>query len=93
MLVLSGEDREPGIKLGHDATQTPHVDGHMVVHAQNDFRRSIKPALYVGVDLLVLEAATTKVNDLDGALGRMPEENVFGLQVTVNNTMMPHQRE
>lgn len=38
--ILAWEDGVSGVELGEDATQAPHIDGHMVVHAKNDFRRS-----------------------------------------------------
>ena len=38
LLILTREDREASVELCHDAAETPHVDGHMIVHAQDDLR-------------------------------------------------------
>lgn len=37
LLILAGEDGETRVQLGKDAPKTPHVDGHMIVHAEDDF--------------------------------------------------------
>lgn len=49
VLIFARENRYTGIQLGKDAAQRPHVDGHSVVHAQNNFRTSIESRLYVRV--------------------------------------------
>ena len=36
LLVLTREDREAGVELSHDTPETPHVDRHMIVHAEYD---------------------------------------------------------
>lgn len=63
----------------------------MVVHAQNDLRRPIEATLDVGVDLFVFEATAAKVDDFHSAFGRVLEEDILGLEVTVNNAMMAEQ--
>lgn len=50
LLVFAREDRESCIELGEDATQTPHVDSHVIVHAQDDFRRPIETTLNISID-------------------------------------------
>ena len=41
----------------------------------------------------MLEAATTKVDDLDCTLSWVFEQHVLGLQVTMHDPVMPHQRQ
>lgn len=65
LFILSGENRIPSEEFGQDTAHTPHVDGHTVRHAKNDFRGAIEPTLNVRVHLLVLEAARAKVNHPD----------------------------
>ena len=65
LLVFAGEDGVAGEELGEDATETPHVDGEAVAHAQNDFRRAVEAGLNVGIYLFVFEAAGAKVDDFD----------------------------
>ena len=43
--------------------------------------------------LFVLKAAGTKVDDLDGAFPRMPQENVLRLEIAMYDTMMAHEAE
>lgn len=71
LLVFTGEDGEASEQFGKDATQTPHINAHVIVHAKDDLRRTVEAALNVRVDLFVFEAAAPKVNDFDGALGGM----------------------
>lgn len=51
LFVLAGEDGESRIQLCQDAAQTPHIDGHVVVHAENNFWGTIEATLDVCVDL------------------------------------------
>ena len=73
LLVLAREDRETCIQLSQDTTQTPHVDGHMIVHAEDNFRGAVEPTLDIRVDLFVFEATTAKINNLDCALSRVAQ--------------------
>ena len=50
LLVLAGEYWEAGVKLGEDAPEAPHVDGHMVVHSEDDLGRTVESTLDVRVD-------------------------------------------
>lgn len=54
LLIFTRKDRESRIELGEDATQTPHVNSHVIVHAQDNFRRPIETALDISIDLLML---------------------------------------
>jgi hypothetical protein len=93
LLVLTREDGEASVQLGQDATKTPHVDSHVIVHAKNDFRRAVETTLdvcvhYKGVShatasgtteptLFVFEAAATEVDHLQSTLARMHEEHIL----------------
>ena len=37
LFILAGENREPSVKFCQNTAKTPHVDGHVIVHAQNNF--------------------------------------------------------
>lgn len=50
-LIGAAEERLSCVHLHQDAAQRPHVDGQVVRHSQQDFRRSVKPALDVLIDL------------------------------------------
>ncbi len=54
LLVLSREDRETCVQLSENTTQTPHIDGHVVVHAENNSRGTVEPTLDVRVDCTLL---------------------------------------
>ena len=80
LLIFTWEDGKTSVELGQDATQTPHVDSHTIVHAKNDLGRTVETTLNICVHLqavnhrsvntishtfFVLKARTTKVNNLD----------------------------
>ena len=50
LLIFTREDGKAGVQLSKDATQTPHVDGHMIIHAKDDFGRAIEATLNIGID-------------------------------------------
>ena len=50
LFVFPREDRKTGVKFSQNATKTPHVNCHMIVHAKDNFRRSIETTLNVSVD-------------------------------------------
>jgi hypothetical protein len=71
LLVFAREDGKAGVEFSQDTSKAPHIDCHVVVHAENDLRGSVESTLDVGIDFLVFEAATTKVDDLQSTLGWM----------------------
>jgi hypothetical protein len=64
-LVVSRKERMTRVQLGKNAAKAPHVDRSAILAAKNHFRRTIEAALDIGVDLLMVEAARAKVNNLD----------------------------
>jgi hypothetical protein len=50
LLILARKYRETSVQLSQDTAQTPHVNGHVVVHTEDNFGGSIKTALNVSVD-------------------------------------------
>lgn len=50
-LIGATEERLSCVHLHQDASQRPHVDGQVIWHSQQNFRRSVKPALDVLIDL------------------------------------------
>jgi hypothetical protein len=85
VLIFAGENWKTRYEFDEDAAEAPHVDGHAVLGADNNFGRAIKPRLDVRVDALVLVTARAEVNDLHPAAAGMFEENVLGFHVAVNN--------
>lgn len=79
VFIFAREDRVSSVKLGEDTAKTPHVDGHGVVHAENDLGTAIESRLDVGVHFLRLVTRRTKVDDLDAAFGGVTEENILRL--------------
>lgn len=47
--------------------------------------------LWAGPTFLVLETAAAKVDDFDGTLRRIFEQNILWLQIAVNDTMVPEE--
>jgi len=64
LFVVSWEYWFPGIQLGKDAPQTPDVNLLVILNSQNNLWRSVKPRLYVSVDLFISEASGAEVDDL-----------------------------
>jgi len=62
----------------------------VVRNSQNDLRGSIKPALNVGVDPFIVEAGGAEVNDFDAALVDSLQEDIFWLQVAVDDVVLLH---
>lgn len=87
-LVLSGEQWITDIELVQDTAKAPHVDGRTVRDTQHDLGCPVETWLDVGVDLLVFETATTEVDDLDTWLVDLSQENVLGLEVAMNDTVL-----
>ena len=84
-LAISGENRVADVQLGSDAPETPHVDSAVIGNAKHDLRSSVEPALDVGVNLFVQEGAGAKIDDLEARLVGFFEQNVFRLQVAVDD--------
>jgi len=92
--VGSWEQREPGVKFNHDAAEAPHVDLLGVrEQPQNDVGGSVESALDVGVHDLVLQATGPEVGYHDAALIFALQQDVFWLQVTVDDAEVLHVAE
>ena len=92
-LVLAGKQGIPGVELGEDAPETPHVDGLVVGGPEDHLRGAIKSRLDVGVRAFVLEAAAAEVDHLDGGLVRLAQEDVLGLEVAVDHALASQELE
>jgi hypothetical protein len=57
------KQRQPQEQFHSDTTQRPHINRSGVRHAQQNFRRSVKPRLDVGVYSLPLVAGRAKVDN------------------------------
>ncbi len=88
LFVLAREQRVPHIEFVKDTAEAPHVDGCVVGDAQHDFWGSVESGLNVGVDLFVLEAAAAEVDYLDARLVYFSQQDVFGLQVAVDDGVL-----
>ena len=85
IVSLTGKKRIPREELGEDAPEAPHVDGCSIGKPQDDLWCPVEPALDVGVDALVRQAAAAKVNHLDDRAVGLTEHDVLRLEVTVHN--------
>lgn len=85
LLVFARENRIAGIKLGQDTANTPHINCNTVAHTENNLWGSVESRLNVGVDLFVLKAAGTEIDDLDLRVHRVSKQDIFWLEITVYN--------
>ena len=84
-MVLAGEKRLSLKHLGKDTSCAPYVDLDIVfLPGEHDLRCSVVPCRDVASHLRILNACETKVTDLQVAI--LVDEDVAGLQVSVNNT-------
>ena len=65
VLVLAAEQRVSQVQFSDDAAEAPNVEFAIVGQAEDDLGGAVVPALDVGVDGFVLEAAGAEVDDLD----------------------------
>lgn len=89
-LIFAWEERVADVQLIEDATKTPHVDGCVVRDAEHDLRCSVESRLDVGVDLLVFETARAEIDNLDSRLVDLSKQNVLGLEIAVDDVVLPH---
>ena len=87
LLVPSRKEWVPRMELGKDAAQTPHVNGEAVIAGEDDLGTAVEARLDVRVHLLALEAGRAKVNDADVILVFGDEENVFRLEIAVDDAV------
>ena len=64
-LILTREKRIANVQLIENTAERPHVDSSIVGNAKDDLWGSVEPTLDVSVDLLILEATTTEINDFN----------------------------
>lgn len=91
LLVFGSEERCADEELIDDASKAPHIDGCRVWNAQDDLWSTVESGLDVGVYLLVLEAPTAKINDLDPRLVNLLHQYILRLQVTMNDVVLRHE--
>ena len=73
------------MQLNKNTAKTPHIDSMAVIHAQQNFRSSIKAALNVGIYLLITATGRTKIDDLNATRVALPQQNILRFQIAVNN--------
>ena len=87
-LILTREEWITCVQLGHNATEGPHVDACCVRDAQDNLRSTVKTTLDIGVNALVLEAATTIVNNFDARLIWLLEKDILRLEIAVDDVVV-----
>lgn len=87
-LVLAGEYWIAHSKLSHYAPKRPHVNCRCVGDPQNYVWCTVKPRLNVSVHSLALETTAAKIYNLDSTLCWIFEQNVLGLEITVDYVIL-----
>ena len=87
LFVLARKDWIAGVELGQDTPQTPHINGHAIRHAEDDFGGTVESTLDICVHLLIFKAAGAKIDDFDFGGHRMHQKDILWLQVAVNNLL------
>ena len=86
-LALPGEDRIAEIEFADDAAERPDIDGGSVHDAHDDFRCAIVPTLNIGIELFPLEAARSRIDDLNPSFIFLFQQYILGFQIAMNNLM------
>lgn len=93
LFVFAGKQRVAGPELGKDTAEGPHVDTQAIGRAKNNFWGAVKAGLDVSVNLFLLAAAAAKVDNADVCVTGVAEEDVFWLEVAVDNAFLVEQGE
>lgn len=89
-LVLAREEGVPDVEFVQDAAEGPHVDSGVIRDPENNFWCTVESRLDVGVNFLIFETATSKVDDFNAGLINLPQQDVLRFQVTVHNIVLAH---
>ena len=84
-LVDHLENRAPCQHLDHNAAERPHVNCIRVRYSKDNLGSSVEPALDVSESIFELGARGAEVYDFDVAMVSVCEENVFWLQITMDD--------
>jgi hypothetical protein len=84
-MVLAREQRLALEHLSEDTACTPDINLNIVLlPREHNLWRAVVSRRYVSRHLRILNASQTKVADLEIAV--LVDENIAGLEITVNNT-------
>lgn len=93
LFVLTRENRIASPELRKNATKRPHIDAQAVAAAENDFRTAVETRLDVSVDLLFFATRAAKVDDSDVGFPSLAEQDVFRLEIAVNDVLLLQQNQ
>mmetsp|Transcript_45383 Transcript_45383/g.142764 ORF Transcript_45383/g.142764 Transcript_45383/m.142764 type:complete len:514 (+) Transcript_45383:677-2218(+) len=82
------EEQLARVELHQDAAEGPEVDLRRVGEAEDDLRCPIGAALHVRAALVVVQVRVAIVDHLDLARGQRRDENVFRLEVAVDDVAL-----
>ena len=88
LLIISWKKWFTSIKLRKDAPERPDIDFLSVFDPKNHFWRTIEARLNICIDLFISEATWSKVNNFKIAASCVRAQNVFWLEITVNDLML-----
>jgi hypothetical protein len=88
IFIKSWENRSSTEKFRYDATQTPHIDLMIVIQPQDDLRSSIEARLNVSKCVHPSRARRSKIDDLNIFPPYISEQNIFRLQITMDDLAM-----
>jgi hypothetical protein len=89
-LIFSCENRKSYIQLVENAAEGPHVNSWSIPDAHHDLRGSVKPTLNVGVKLIRLISATSKINHFNPTFVWLPQKDILWLHVAMDDVVLFH---
>lgn len=85
LFVLARENRIASIELRQYTSNTPHINCNSITHAKDNLWRSVESRLNVGINLFVLKATGTEINDLDLRVHRVSKKDIFWFEIAVDD--------
>lgn len=85
LFVFAGKEWVTDVKFIKDTAKAPHVYRCLIGNSKHNLWSSIKPWLDISINLFVLKAPRSKVNDLYTWLIDLSQKNILWFQVTVHN--------
>jgi len=82
-LAFSWKNRISQEELAYYTTKGPNINSRSIAHSQYYLWSSVKSALNIGIDLLVLETTRTNINYFYACFLLMFQENILWLQITM----------
>ena len=84
LLIFSWEKWVTNVEFIENTSKAPHINSRTIGNTEDNFGSPIESGLNVCINLLVLKAPTSKINDLDTWLVDLSKQNILRFQITMH---------